>query len=100
MDSTIYNTRINPCNAREEYFQVKEMIVQIKAYCEPVLIISSKLEWAHSSFRHVFVKLDQSANTRIPQWPAYHRECGIQGKIKEAICNYQAGSPLNVSPDV
>ena len=30
---------------------------------EPVLI-SSKLEWVNSCFRHVFVKIDQSANTR------------------------------------
>ena len=66
---------------------------------KPVLIISSKLEWAHSSFRHVFVKLDQSANTRA-QWPAYHKKCSIQGKIKEAICNHQADSPLYVWPDV
>ena len=50
------------------------MIVQIKAYCEPVLIISSKLAWAHSTFTHVFVKLDQSANTSIPQWPAYYKK--------------------------
>ena len=71
------------------------MIVQIKAYCEPVLIIFSKLAWTHNIFTHVFVKLDQSANTRIPQWPAYYKKnSSIQGKIELAILNYQADSPL------
>ena len=51
---------------------------------------------AHRSFTHVFVKLDQSANTKIPQWHAYHKNCSIQWKIKVAICNHQADSPLYV----
>ena len=72
------------------------MIVQMKAYCEPVLIISSKLAWPHSSFTHVFVKLDQSANTKIPQWPAYHKNCSIQLKIKVAIHNHHDDSLLYV----
>ena len=78
------------------------MIVQIKAYFESLLIISSKLAWAHSTFTHVFVNLDQSANTRIPQGLHITKTVVFKERLKwpNQITRLTAHFMCGKSPDV